>query len=82
LDATHAANPGDVLTVQVSGLDPSVVGSTGRVQVTVAGVSMTVVEISSSQIQFVIGQSFGGSVVPVAVVVDGSASAVYNILAR
>lgn len=75
-------NPGDTINVQVSGLDPTVAGSPGRVQVTVSGLPMTVTQVTANQVQFVLGQSFGGAQVPVVVLVDGSASAAFTIGAR
>jgi uncharacterized protein (TIGR03437 family) len=75
-------NPGDTVTVQVSNLDPTVISNPGRVQVTVAGLSMPVTQVSSGQIQFVLDQAFGDAQVPVVVLVDGSASAAFTIAVR
>jgi hypothetical protein len=85
--ATYPANVGDVLSLLVSGIDPSSVPALGRIQVTVSGLHMTVLQIAPTfnnqfQIQFVLGQSFGGSQVPVVVSVDGSPSLPYTIAAR
>jgi uncharacterized protein (TIGR03437 family) len=87
VDATHFANPGDVLTAAVSGFDPTVIANPSRLQATVAGLTMPVLQITAGtagtyQIQFVMQQSFGGSQVPVTMAVDGSASAAYTIAAR
>jgi hypothetical protein len=87
VDATHPANVGDVLTVLVSGIDPSSVPAVSRLQATVSGLSMTVLQIAPAsnnqfQIQFVLTQSFGGSQVPVSVSLDGSPSNPYTIAAR
>jgi len=87
VDATHPANVGDVLTVLASGIDPSSVPAVSRLQVTVSGLSMTVLQIAPAsnnqvQIQFVLTQSFGGSQVPVTVSLDGSPSNPYTISAR
>ena len=80
-----AASPGDVLTAVVSGIDPAA-ANPNRVQVTVSGVPMTILQIAPQggqfQIQFVLSQSFGGSQVPVVVSVDGSGSAPVAITAR
>ena len=80
-----AASPGDVLTAVVSGIDPAA-ANLNRVQVTVSGLPMTILQIASQggqfQIQFVLSQSFGGSQVPVVVSVDGSGSAPVAITAR
>jgi uncharacterized protein (TIGR03437 family) len=70
---------GDTLNVTVAGLDPAVLNNLGRVQVVVSGVPMQVLQIVQTpngqfQIQITITQGFGGSQVPLAVVVDGSAS--------
>jgi hypothetical protein len=87
VDATHPANVGDVLSVFVSGIDPTSVPAPGRIGVSVSGLSMTVLGAASApnaqtQIQFVLGQSFGGSPVPVAVSLDSSPSNPYTIAAR
>jgi len=80
-NATAAAS-GDVLNIAITGLDPTVTLASGRLQVMVAGVSMPVQSISAGQIQFTLNQSFKGAVVPVTIVVDGSASAPFLILAE
>jgi uncharacterized protein (TIGR03437 family) len=87
VDATHPANVGDVLSVFVSGIDPSTVPALSRIQVSVSGLPMTVLEAAptpyaQTQIQFVLGQSFGGSPVPVSVSLDGSPSNPFTIAAR
>jgi hypothetical protein len=82
VDATHAANNGDLLTIQVSGLDPTVAATPSRLQVTVGGVSMPVIAINGPQIQFRENQSFGGLTESVVVIVDGSTSNSYPILAQ
>jgi len=82
VDATDTAVSGDQLTIAISGLDPTVTLASGRLQVMVAGVSMPVQSISASQIQFTLNQSFNGTQVPVTIVVDGSSSAPFTILAQ
>jgi len=82
VDATHAATSGDLLTIAISGLDPAVTLASGRLQVTVAGVSMPIQLVSANQIQFSLNQSFNGAQVPVTIVVDGSSSAAFNMLAN
>ena len=91
VDATHPADPGDMLSVLVTNLDPAAAATPGRVQVTVSGVPMTVQQIAPApasapagtlQIQFALSQSFGGAQVPVVVALDGSASAPFVIAAR
>jgi hypothetical protein len=82
VNATNAAVSGDLLTIAISGLDPTVTLASGRLQVMVAGVSMPVQSISASQIQFTLSQSFNGAQVPVTIVVDGSSSAPFTILAE
>ncbi|HUI58146.1 MAG TPA: matrixin family metalloprotease [Bryobacteraceae bacterium] len=95
LDSTHAANPGDVLSVQVTNLDPGVLSALNRVQVSLSGVPMSLLNITQVsaaatgqpasagvfQIQFAVTQSFAGSQVPLVVAVDGSASAPLAITA-
>ncbi len=81
VNATNAASSGDQLTIAISGLDPTVTLASGRLQVEVAGVSMPVQSIGASQIQFTLNQSFNATQVPVTIVVDGSSSAPFTILA-
>jgi uncharacterized protein (TIGR03437 family) len=85
LDVNHAASAGDLLGIQVTGLDPTVLSNLSRLQVTVAGIPMAVFQVTpsqngQSQIQFALTQSFGGSPVPVVVLVDGSPSGAYVIV--
>jgi uncharacterized protein (TIGR03437 family) len=82
VNSTTAATSGDLLTIAISGLDPTVTLASGRLQVMVAGVSMPVQQIGGSQIQFILNQSFHGAQVPVTIVVDGSSSAPFAILAN
>jgi uncharacterized protein (TIGR03437 family) len=82
VDAADAASPGDLLTIAAGGLDPTVTLASGRLQVLVAGVSMPVQSIGGGQIQFALNQSFGGTDVPVTVVLDGAPSAPFTILAN
>jgi uncharacterized protein (TIGR03437 family) len=96
LDANTAANPGDILSVAVTNVDPSVAGAPNRVQVRISGVLMTVLGVTQTtaspagqpastavlQIQVADVQSFGGSQVPLVVSVDGSPSTAVTITAR
>lgn len=82
VNATNPATSGDQLTIAISGLDPTVTLASGRLQVEVAGVAMPVQLVSASQIQFTLNQSFNGAQVPVTIVVDGSSSAPFTILAQ
>lgn len=82
VNATNPATSGDLLTIAISGLDPTVTLASGRLQVMVAGVSMPVQLVSAGQIQFTLNQSFNGTQVPVTIVVDGSSSAPFTILAQ
>jgi uncharacterized protein (TIGR03437 family) len=82
VDATHLAATGDTLSITTAGLDPTTAGTTGRVQVSVSGLAMPVVQVGPNQIQVVLTQSFGGSQVPLVVSVDGSPSAPFTISAR
>ena len=86
-DSTHSAAPGDTVNIYVTGLDPSVQANPSRLQVTVSGVSMPVLGISSApggqfQIQTILTQSFGGQTVPLAVLVDGASSPTVPITVR
>jgi uncharacterized protein (TIGR03437 family) len=88
LDASRTVNAGDFLVLNVSGVDNSVVGSTGRVHVTVAGVDAPVLQIASGtqkgsvQVTVVVTQTLSGSGLPVVVTVDGVRSSPYLISAR
>jgi uncharacterized protein (TIGR03437 family) len=83
-DATHPALVQDVISVYVSGLDPTVLANPGRLQVTVNGQPMPVeplIPAANGQTQIVFGlvQSFGAGLVNLAVVVDGSSSAPFAL---
>jgi uncharacterized protein (TIGR03437 family) len=83
-DATHFAAAGDVINVVVTGLDPTVLNNLSRVNLTVSGVVMPPQAIDSLgggqyQIRFYLTQGFGSTTVPLAVVVDGSASVPYML---
>lgn len=96
LDTNTAANPGDILSLEVTNVDPSVISALNRVQVRISGVPMTVLSVTQIaaasagqaastavlQVQFADAQSFGSSQVPLVVSVDGSASAAVTITAR
>jgi len=82
VNSTNAATSGDLLTIAISGLDPTVTLASGRLQVMVAGVSMPVQQISAGQIQFILNQSFQSAQVPVTIVLDGAPSAPFTILAQ
>ncbi|SPE22547.1 hypothetical protein SBA3_100021 [Candidatus Sulfopaludibacter sp. SbA3] len=43
---------------------------------------MTILQIGSGQVQFVLNQSFGGTTVPVVISLDGAPSAPFLIAAR
>ncbi|MGA2146635.1 MAG: matrixin family metalloprotease [Bryobacteraceae bacterium] len=84
-DVTNPAStpgPGDIMTVQVAGLNPAVLSNPSRVQATVSGVAMPLYSLAAGQIQFVLDQSFAGSPVPIAIVVDGAASLPYTTVIR
>ena len=78
-DASHPAFSQDVVNINVSSLDQSVLSNPSRLQVTINGQSMPVQSLTPSangqtQITFVLTQGFGGVPVSLAVVVDGSSS--------
>jgi uncharacterized protein (TIGR03437 family) len=85
-DATHPASSQDVVSIYVSNLDPTVLANPSRLQVTVNGqpvpASLAPAASGQTQITFVLTQSFGGVVVNLAVVVDGSSSAPFPIMVR
>ena len=78
LDTSHPVSLGDLVTVVLAGADPTLVGSQGRIQVTVSGVAMPVQSITAGvvpgtiQVVFQITQSFAGAGVPLVVTVDSS----------
>jgi uncharacterized protein (TIGR03437 family) len=78
LDSTHPANAQDVINVLVANLDPSVINNPSRVMIslgnTLLPVTITPASNGQYQLQFVVPQAYGGIQVPLAVVVDGSAS--------
>jgi uncharacterized protein (TIGR03437 family) len=85
--AGNSANASDILNVLVAGLDPAVSANPSRLQVTVSGISMPVLEIAPAsngqfQIQIILTQSFAGAQVPLAVAVDGTSSAPFAITVR
>jgi uncharacterized protein (TIGR03437 family) len=87
VDATHPASPGNVVSLLVSGISGSATPALSRIQVSVSGLPMAVLQIAPAangqfQIQFVLDQSFGGSQVPVTVYLDGSPSNPYTIAAQ
>jgi hypothetical protein len=80
-------NPGDVVSVQVTNVDPGIVSAPSRVAVTLSGVPMAVQSVTSVsggayQIQFAVTQSFAGWQVPLVVLVDGSPSLAVTVTAR
>ena len=89
-------NPGDIVNVQVTNVDPGIVTAPNRVQVTISRVPMSVLSVTQVsaaangqpassgvfQIQFAVTQSFAGSVVPLVVYVDGSPSLSIPVTAR
>jgi len=85
--ALQVYNPGDVVSVQVTNVDPGIVNAPNRVAVTLSGVPMAVQGVTSLgggvfQIQFAVTQSFGGWQVPLVVLVDGSPSLAIQVTAR
>jgi uncharacterized protein (TIGR03437 family) len=79
LDSTHPANAQDVINVLVANLDPSVINNPSRVTISLGNTlvpPLTIIPASNGQyqLQFVVPQAYGGIQVPLAVVVDGSAS--------
>ncbi len=86
-DASHPASAQDVISVNVSGLDPTVLANPGRLQVTINGQPMPVQPLTppsdgQTQIVFNLLQGFDAGVVNLAVVVDGSSSAPFPLTVR
>jgi uncharacterized protein (TIGR03437 family) len=78
---------GQLATVQVSNIDPSIVNAPTRVSVTLSGVPMAVQSVTAMgggvfQVQFAVTQSFAGWQVPLVVTVDGSPSLAIQVTAR
>jgi uncharacterized protein (TIGR03437 family) len=96
LPAVAATNPGDIVNVQVTNVDPGIVTAPSRVQVTMSRVPMNVLGVTQVsgaasgqpaspgvfQIQFAVTQSFAGSEVPLVVLVDGSPSTAVSVTAH
>jgi uncharacterized protein (TIGR03437 family) len=85
-DASHPAFAQDVVSVYVSGLDPTVLANPGRLQVTINGQPMPVQPLTPpsngrTQIVFSLAPGFSG-LVNLAVVVDGSSSAPFPLTVR
>jgi uncharacterized protein (TIGR03437 family) len=83
-DATHPALAQDVISVYVSGLDPTVLANPDRLQVTINGQPMPVQPLTppsngQTQIVFSLTQGLGPGLVNLAVVVDGSSSAPFPL---
>jgi len=88
-DVSHPAFSQDVVNVNVSNLDPTVLVDLNRLQVTINGQSMPVQNVTpigigtgQTQITFVLTQGFGGAAVNLSVVVDGSSSVPVPITVR
>jgi uncharacterized protein (TIGR03437 family) len=85
LDALHPANPGDLLTATLTGIDLSA-ADRNRLQAAVSGVPMTIQQVTTQngvvQVQFALSQSFAGYLVPLTVSLDGSVGAPYPLTAR
>jgi len=89
-------NPGDVLSLLVTNVDPGIAAALARVRVTLSGVPLAVLGVTQvsaapagqaaanavQQIQFAVTQSFAGQQAPLIVSVDGSASAPMTVTAR
>jgi uncharacterized protein (TIGR03437 family) len=87
ISPVQVTNPGDILNLQVTNVDPAIVNSPNRVQVTLSGVPMTVLSVTAVsstvfQIQFAVTQSFAGWQVPLVVTVDGSPSLALQVTGR
>jgi len=86
-DANRFATAGEVISVTVTGLDSSVQNNLSRLSIAVSGVTMPPQAIDSLgggqyQIRFYLTQGFGSASVPLAVVVDGTASVPYLLPVR
>jgi uncharacterized protein (TIGR03437 family) len=84
---TGAAVAGDALQFTVAGLDAGAVADRSRLKVTIAGMEMTIEQITPQgagtyQIVVAVNQSFGASAVPLAIWVDGLSSAPVSVTVR
>ena len=85
LSATQAVSVGDTVMVILSGVDPSLAGSLGRVHVTIAGVDQPGLQITAGttpgtlQISFQVAQSSGGNPAPLVVTVDSAHTDPYTV---
>ena len=84
--AVETVSPGQVVSVQVTNVDPGIVNAPNRVAVTLSGVPMAVQSVTAVgggvfQIQFAVTQSFAGWQVPLVVLVDGSPSLAIQVIA-
>ena len=88
LDTSRPASLGDTVTVVVTAADPSLVGSQGRIHITVGGVDVTPLQIIAGvvpgtvQVTFQMPKSFGGAGVPLTVTIDSSHSDPFIIATR
>jgi uncharacterized protein (TIGR03437 family) len=85
--AVETVTPGQVVSVQVTNVDPGIVNAPNRVAVTLSGVPMAVQSVTAVgggvfQIQFAVTQSFAGWQVPLVVCVDGSPSLAIQVIAQ
>ncbi|MBV9743493.1 MAG: carboxypeptidase regulatory-like domain-containing protein [Acidobacteriia bacterium] len=82
------APEGQILTATVSNVSPLVAANSGGVQITVSGLPMPVIQVvpgpqnNTLNVSFEDIQAFGGTTVPVVVIVNGTASDPYPILAQ
>jgi hypothetical protein len=83
LDGNHGASSGDILLVNLTGVDSNVVTSPSRLRVTMAGIDLRILTVQLKdafvQVQAALPQSFGGQTVPLMVSLDGTLSAAYAI---
>jgi uncharacterized protein (TIGR03437 family) len=85
--AIQVVSPGQVVSIQVTNVDPGIVNAPNRVAVTLSGVPMAVQSVTALgggvfQIQFAVTQSFAGWQVPLVVLVDGSPSLAVQVIAQ
>jgi hypothetical protein len=85
--APEVVSPGQVVSVQVTNVDPGIVSAPNRVAVTLSGVPMAVQSVTAVgggvyQITFAVTQSFAGWQVPLVVLVDGSPSLAIQVIAQ
>jgi hypothetical protein len=85
-DSSRPVSAGEVLILQVTGIDPSVAATPSRLRAVGSGVEFPIIQVAQTgqswQVVVVVTQSFGGQQVPVTLSQDGTVSSAYTIAVR